>query len=60
MLKVYYCVTCERHTYLQFEKDICCRKCNEKMIKIKIAFPEFVKMDQDTQIDFIRTQIERR
>ena len=54
MLKVYYCSVCDSITYLQYDKDISCRRCDYDMNKVDIAFTEFTSMDIDKREAFIK------
>lgn len=54
MLKVYYCSSCDNVTYLQYDKDTLCKRCNSDMDKIDIAFTEFTNMNITARAKFIK------
>ena len=55
MLKVYYCLFCDSVMFLQYDKNIACRKCCNDMNKINISFTEFTNMiDVKERKDFLK------
>lgn len=44
MLKVYYCPSCRKVFYLQFETNTECRSCGADMVKSRISFNHFTSM----------------
>ena len=52
MLKVYYCPSCERFFYLQYDVNTFCRACDTELYKLRLSFVQFADLDLEQRQEY--------
>lgn len=56
MLKVFYCIQCNKITYMCYN-NVNCKICNSKMKRLPIEFVDFVNLNEIERDEFLKKEM---